>query len=101
MNTQEKDVWLGECKKFRVDPDEIEIVAARYDSYRKYTQSAEGEVLPIENWFHWYHVERASESQNLGAAPDGCSVDNQSLGNSLIRQPGVFLKLLAARVTHS
>ncbi len=101
MNAQEKNVWLDECKKFSIDPSEIEIIAGRYDAYRSYTQSAKGEVLPIESWFHWYHVERASESRNLGIAPDGCSVDSQSQGNSLIQQSDVFLKLLIACVTHS
>lgn len=100
MNAQEKDAWLSECRKFTIDPEEIEIVAGRYDAYREYTLSANGEVLPIANWFHWYCIERTSETRNLGAAPDACSVDNQSQGNSLIQQPDVFLKLLIARVTH-
>jgi len=101
MKGPENQAWPDECRSAGIDPGEVERVAGYYDKYRQYTLAAHAEPLVLDRWFRWYHIEKASEAAGQGAAPAGCSVDDQSQGNSLIRQPDVFLKMLKLCVTRS
>ncbi len=101
MGGKESSDWHGECREAGIDPAEVQRVARHYRAYRQYTESVKSDALPLEQWFRWYHIEKASENQNPGVAPADCSVDSHALGNSLISHPDIFLRLLEACISRS
>ena len=65
-------------------------------AYRNYTNRRQGEPLELDAWFHWYHVEKDSERQELVSPPSGCSVDNRAVNYGTITRPEAFLQALKA-----
>lgn len=88
--------WLNMCSEARIDPDEVRLVFDRYDAYRRYTKGKEGDSIALEQWFRFYRMEKASEGDQAGPSPSGCSVDSDAVNNACIERPGPFLLVLKA-----
>jgi hypothetical protein len=88
--------WLNLCSEQGIDPDEVRLVFDRYDAHRRYTKGNEGDSIALEQWFRFYHMEKASEGEQAGPAPSGCSVDSDAVNNACIKRPGPFLIVLQA-----
>jgi hypothetical protein len=88
--------WLNMCTAAHIDPDEVRLVFDRYDAYRRYTKVKEGDSAALEQWFRFYHMEKASEGEQVGPSPSGCSVDSDAVNNACIKRPGPFLAVLKA-----
>ncbi len=96
MSQGTEQVWLEICRESRIDPEEVRLVFARYDAYRKYTSSSRSTPIAIDQWFRFYHMEKASEGEQAQPAPSGCSVDSDAVNNACIKRPTEFLKVLQA-----
>jgi hypothetical protein len=96
MNSQIEHVWLSLCRESSIDPEEVRLVFARYEAYRKYTNASVGSAIAIEQWFKFYHMEKASEGDQAQPAPSGCSVDSDAVNNACIKRPAEFLQVLRA-----
>ncbi len=69
--------WLDLCREYRIDPDEVRIVFSRYDAYRKFMANGRDPDIALDQWFRFYHMEKASEAGGeTDPAPSGCSVDS-------------------------
>jgi len=90
------DDWLNICRAERIDPDEVRLVYARYDAYRRYARSGTDDAGALEQWFRFYRMEKASEGEQAGPAPSGCSVDSDAVNNACIKRPAPFLQALQA-----
>ena len=88
--------WLQMCGEEGISPDEVRLVFDRYDAYRRYTKGKIGDSIALEQWFSFYHMEKASEGEQTGPAPSGCSVDSDAVNNACIKRPGPFLTVLKA-----
>lgn len=88
--------WLEVCRDQRIDPEDVRVVFARYESYRKFSAERPGAAMPLEQWFNFYHLEKSSEGQQAGPAPSGCSVDSEAVNDAVISRPGIFLQALIA-----
>ena len=87
--------WLDLCREYRIDPDEVRIVFSRYDAYRKFMAKGRDPDIALDQWFRFYHMEKASEAGGeTGPAPSGCSVDSGAVNNACIKRPSVFLTVL-------
>lgn len=90
------DELQDRCLTAGVNPSEVQIAVSRYRAYREfYVRSGGGEALPIEQWFHWYYTEVASETDRTTASPGGCSVDSDSRNRGLMANPDAFLAILS------
>ena len=94
MNATGDGVWLDRCRHARIDPDEVRVVFARYDAYRRYTLQHRGQAIGLEQWFRFYRMEKASEGEQSQPAPAGCSVDSDAVNNACIQRPIEFLEVL-------
>jgi hypothetical protein len=88
--------WLQMCVDEGISPDEVRLVFERFDAYRRYNKGGEETSVALEQWFRFYHMEKASEGDQAGPAPSGCSVDSDAVNNACIRRPGPFLTVLKA-----
>jgi hypothetical protein len=88
--------WLGLCRAERIDPDEVRLVFNRYDAFRKFNEGRQGASITLDQWFQFYHMEKASEGAGTGPSPSGCSVDSDAVNNACIKRPGPFLTVLKA-----
>jgi hypothetical protein len=89
-------VWLELCRESCIDPEEVRLVFKRYDAYRRYTNSRRGGTAELDQWFKFYHMEKASEGEQAQPAPSGCSIDSGAVNNACIKRPAEFLKALQA-----
>ena len=96
MNQEAEQIWLKMCRESSIDPEEVRLVFARYDAYRKYTDANRGATIAIDQWFKFYHMEKASEGDQAQPAPSGCSVDSDAVNNACIKRPGEFFEVLHA-----
>jgi hypothetical protein len=89
---------LERCRSAGVDPAEVGVAASRYRAYRDfYARAGRGEALGVEQWFRWYYVEAASDSDaGKTASPGGCSVESDSRNRGLMTNPAAFLEILRA-----
>jgi hypothetical protein len=94
MNAPRTSEWLGLCQEHKVDPEEVRLVYSRYDAYRTYTGKSGGSVIELEQWFRFYHMEKASEGDQAEPAPSGCSVDSDAVNNACIKRPAEFFIVL-------
>ena len=94
MNQEAEQVWLKLCHESSIDPEEVRVVFARYDAYRKYTNASRGATIAIDQWFKFYHMEKASEGDQAQPAPSGCSVDSDAVNNACIKRPAEFFQVL-------
>ena len=88
--------WLELCRHEAIDPEEVRLVFARYEAYRQFTEKSQASSIPLDQWFRFYHMEKASEGEQTGPAPSGCSVDSDAVNNACISRPGPFLVVLTA-----
>lgn len=96
MQAETQD-WEGMCQTAGIDPDEVRLVYARYEAYRRFTEHASGEAIPLERWFRFYHLEKTSEGIQAGApTPGGCSADGDAVNDACLRRPAEFLRVLRA-----
>ncbi len=96
MSHGTEQIWLEICRESGIDPQEVRVVFTRYDAYRKYTSSSRSAPIAIDQWFKFYHMEKASEGEQAQPAPSGCSVDSDAVNNACINRPAEFLKVLRA-----
>jgi len=96
MNQEAEQIWLKMCRESSIDPEEVRLVFARYDAYRKYTDASRGATIAIDQWFKFYHMEKASEGDQAQPAPSGCSVDSDAVNNACIKRPAEFFEVLHA-----
>ena len=87
--------WQALARDYRIDPDEVRLVFARYEAQRAFN-AGRGAGLPLARWFEFYHLEKSSEGAQAGPAPSGCSVDSDAVNNACIYRPAEFLKVLQA-----
>jgi hypothetical protein len=88
--------WMQMCGEEGISPDEVRLVFDRYDAYRRYSDGGDTSSIALEQWFRFYHMEKASEGDHAGPAPTGCSVDSDAVNNACIKRPGPFLVILKA-----
>ena len=104
MTHETGQVWCDLCRESGIDPEEVRLVFARYDAYRQYTNTQNNRAIALEQWFRFYHMEKASEGDEAQPAPSGCSVDSDAVNNACIKRPAEFLKVLqayaGAQITH-
>ncbi len=96
MSSERPLPWQHLAEQLNIDPDEVRLVHERYAAQCQFAAERGGGSLPITQWFRFYHLEKASEGQQTGAAPTGCSVDSGAVNNACIRRPGEFLQVLQA-----
>jgi hypothetical protein len=97
MSAETGTKWQQLCRELEVSPDEVSLVFSRYDAYRQFTAKGPGEPISLEQWFQFYHMEKASEfCEEKGPSPGGCSVDCDAVNNACIKRPADFLKILQA-----
>jgi hypothetical protein len=94
MNPETEQDWLELCRQSNIDPEEVRLVFARYEAYRKYTNASRSATITIDQWFRFYHMEKASEGDQAQPAPSGCSVDSDAVNNACIKRPAEFLQVL-------
>lgn len=95
MQSESRD-WQGMCRQEGIDPDEVRLVFARYEAYRRFTENGAGEAISLSQWFRFYHREKTSEGIQAGPAPGGCSADGDAVNNACLKKPTVFLRVLTA-----
>ena len=88
--------WLALCREEKIDPEEVRLVFARYDAYRRFRRGSVDDSGGLDQWFRFYHMEKASEGEQAGPAPSGCSVDSDAVNNACIKRPAQFLMALQA-----
>ena len=96
MTDATEQIWRDLCGESGIDPEEVRLVFTRYDAYRKYTNTQHNRAIALEQWFRFYHMEKASEGDEAQPAPSGCSVDSDAVNNACIKRPTEFLKVLQA-----
>lgn len=95
MELEKSNDWRSLCEQHSLDPDEVRIVAERFDMYTSYTESTAGSALPLERWYKWYRIEKLSEGHAAtGAPPAGCSVSADASGRVEVLGEPEFLRLL-------
>jgi len=90
------DQWLELCRTTEIDPQEVQLIYGRYDAYRDFTEKNTGSCIPVEQWFHFYYLEKNSEGLQVGVPVEGCSADGDAVNNACLRRPGIFLEVLKA-----
>ena len=88
--------WKNLARTHRIDPEEVELVFARFDAQRQFLARGQGEAIPLARWFRFYRMEKASEGQQAAPAPSACSVDSDAVNNACIERPVEFLEVLEA-----
>lgn len=89
--------WLDICRSERIDPEEVRLVFARFDASRRYAEGGGREAsAALDQWFRFYRMEKASDGEQAGPAPSGCSVDSDAVNNACIKRPTQFLQALHA-----
>ena len=96
MTLAKENNWTDVCLAQRVSPEEVELVWARYDAHRRFARKNPDSLIALEQWFRFYHMEKASEAQEEGPSPSGCSVDSDAVNNACIKRPSAFLVALQA-----
>ncbi len=96
MTVRPEAGWLTLCRETGIDPEEVRLVFSRYDAYRRFTADNQGAAITLDQWFRFYHLEKASDGEQTGPAPSGCSVDSDAVNNACIKRPGPFLDVLKA-----
>ncbi len=99
MEASKNSGWLALCREQRIDPDEVRIVFSRYDAYRRYADNGRDSSIDLDQWFKFYRMEKASEGEQAGPPPSGCSIDSDAVNNACIKRPGPFLMVLKAFLT--
>lgn len=94
-NTGAKD-WRALAREHRIDPAEVEVVFARFDAQRRFLAGGRGQPLALDQWFRYYHWEKASEGSQAAPAPSSCSVDSDAVNDACIERPAQFLEVLQA-----
>jgi len=84
------------CRQEKIDPDEVRLVFERYEAYRRFTETGAGAAISLDQWFRFYHREKASEGNQAGPAPGGCSADGDAVNNACLQKPAEFLRVLTA-----
>ena len=86
--------WRSLCSMRRIDPAEVEMVAARYIASRTY-MTAHGGGLPLAGWFRFYRQDKASESgDQAGGVVGGCSATGEAVEQNVLTDPQGFLEIL-------
>ena len=88
--------WEALAHARGIDPEEVRMVYARYQAQLDFAGRRGTAPLPLERWFAFYRLEKASEGEQAGPAPGGCSVDSDAVNDACIRRPADFLQVLAA-----
>jgi len=88
--------WRALAQANRIDPAEVELVFERFDAQRQFSAKGRGEPMALDQWFRFYHMEKASEGQQASPAPSACSVDSDAVNNACIERPAEFLAVLEA-----
>ncbi len=88
--------WLDLCREERIDPDEVRLVFDRYAVFKKFHEEKQGAEITLDQWFRFYHMEKATEGDQTGPSPSGCSVDSDAVNNACIKRPGPFLTIMKA-----
>jgi hypothetical protein len=88
--------WQDLCRKLKVNPEEVRLVFARYDAYRQFNAGGNSDLISIDQWFRFYHMEKASEGSQTGPEPSGCSVDSGAVNDACIKRPDSFIQVLRA-----
>lgn len=88
--------WRELARQHRIDPEEVRLVFGRFDAHRQFAGGGRAEPLALAQWFRFYRLEKASEGQQAGPAPAGCSVDSDAVNDACIHRPGEFLQVLSA-----
>lgn len=88
--------WQEICRAERIDPEEVRLVFSRYDAYRRFAGGSADDAAALDQWFGFYRMEKASEGEQTGPAPSGCSVDSDAVNNACIKKPAQFLQALQA-----
>ena len=88
--------WLDLARQFRIDPDEVRMVFARYDARRQFSAAGQGEPIALGQWFRFYRLEKSTEGRQAGPAASGCSVDSDAVNDACIERPAEFLVVLQA-----
>ncbi len=89
--------WQAMCRAAGIEPDEVRLVYRRYEAYRRFTETASGEAIPLERWFRFYHREKTSEGIQAGApAAGGCSAGGDAVNDACLKRPAEFLRALMA-----
>jgi hypothetical protein len=96
VNAKMDTDWLSMCRDKGIDPEEVRLVFDRYEAYRGFTRDKRGALISLDQWFSFYHMEKASEGDKAAPAPSGCSVDSDAVNNACIKRPGPFLEVLKA-----
>jgi hypothetical protein len=95
MSTRREPDWTTLCAGAGVDPTEIRMVWARYQAYQRFYEEGRRQTpLSLEDWFKWYRMEVASETDSRTASPGGCSVDSDARNQGSVRNPGAVLDVL-------
>jgi hypothetical protein len=88
--------WQALARSHGIDPDEVRLVYERYEAHRQFAGRGSGEPIELARWFGFYRMEKASEGEQAGPAPSGCSVDSDAVNNACISRPAEFLAVLKA-----
>jgi len=96
MSAASEQDWIEICRERRIDPEEVRIVFDRYAAYRDFNADRAAAAVSLDQWFRFYHMEKATDGENAGPAPSGCSVDSDAVNNACIKRPGPFLEALKA-----
>jgi hypothetical protein len=96
MSDGEGQNWMDLAREHRIDPDEVRLVFDRYDAQRRFYAQGRAEPMGLDQWFQFYRMEKASEGQQSGPVPSGCSVDSGAVNDACIEKPAEFLQVLRA-----
>jgi hypothetical protein len=88
--------WQAMCLGERIDPAEVRLVYERYAAYRRFTEQGTRAALPLERWFHFYHLEKTSEGIQAGSPVAGCAADGDAVNDACLSRPRAFLRVLSA-----
>lgn len=96
MSDAQATHWLDLARQYRIDPDEVRMVFARYDAQRQFSARGRGEPIALARWFGFYRLEKSTEGRQAGPTPSGCSVASDAVNDACIERPAEFLVVLEA-----
>ena len=96
MTNSAESGWQALCRQHAIDPVEVRLIHERYEAYRRFTDGGDGDAIPLDLWFRFYHREKTSEGIQAGAPVEGCSADGDAVNNACLKKPAEFLRVLLA-----
>lgn len=99
MTRSDSPDWQAMCRQQGIEPDEVRLVFARYEAYRRFMgqgAGASGGAISLDRWFRFYYREKTSEGIQAGTPVGGCSADGDAVNNACLRKPAEFLRVLIA-----